>query len=286
MFAGLTATALILPPDPAAPPAPVGTVDTPAPSPATSGPAAPTPSAATGTPPAATLPAGCPALPAGTTTVAVYYVGQTDAGPRLYREFHPAVAARGLCGPLDELFGGRPLDPDYRSMWPGSARVTRVDLGGAADRVRVEVSGVPGWPGALAVTELVWTVTGATGRAGVQLYLDGQPAAGGAVMRRGPADGTLAPVWLVEPQGGATVPGTVTVQIVGSVFEARATLRVRQGSQVGLVRGVPLSAAAPARGTGATSVTLPPGTYTVEAYEVSMQDGSAHYVDSHTVTVR
>ncbi|MBX5447122.1 MAG: hypothetical protein IRZ27_01200, partial [Acidothermus cellulolyticus] len=42
---------------------------------------------------------------------------------------------------------------------------------------------------------------------------------------------------------------------------------------------------APAQGDWSASVTLPPGTYTIRAYELSAKDGSITYLDDKTITV-
>ncbi|HYN95901.1 MAG TPA: Gmad2 immunoglobulin-like domain-containing protein, partial [Pilimelia sp.] len=105
-------------------------------------------------------------------------------------------------------------------------------------------------------------------------------------VRRGPAVDELAPVWLMEPQHGATAGRDVEVHIAGSAFEATVQLRVRRADRVVAERVVTLSAGAPARGEARLRLTLDPGTYVVEAYEISAADGGEQHHDDHTVTVR
>jgi hypothetical protein len=256
--------------------------------------------------PAASTPAPPPAAGTGTTgsdarggTVAVYYLGtergfQEGAGPveriRLYREFH-RLADGGVAGAVAEMLRGAAYDPDYRTGWPAGARVrqvrtdgdvTTVDLtGAAANNVGAEAA-------ELAVQQLVWTVTAASGRTGVRLLLDGRPAgdlwghvAAGGTLHRAPALDVLARVWLIDPQHGATVGRTFTAHVSGAVYESTVQLRVRQGERTVVQRHVTLTAAGEAR----TDLVLAPGGYIVEAYAESAVDGRELYLDGHTVTV-
>ena len=99
-----------------------------------------------------------------------------------------------------------------------------VDLGGAAaNDVDAETAG-------LALQQLVWTATAASGRPGVRLLFDGVPAdrlwgqaPAGGVLRRAPMVDVVAPVWLISPQHGATVGRNVEVHVAGIVFEAPLT---------------------------------------------------------------
>ena len=50
--------------------------------------------------------------------------------------------------------------------------------------------------------------------------------------------------------------------------------------------GLTLDAGAPARGEPHTTLTLPPGEYTIEAYFLSEPDGQEQGVDDHQITVR
>ena len=98
---------------------------------------------------------------------------------------------------------------------------------------------------------------------------------------------TLAMLWLIDPQHGDTVGRTFTVHLAGSVHEATAQLRIRQGEKIVHQRYVTLDAGAPGRGEGFAELTLPPGDYTIEAYEESMvaDEGERHLVDA-VITVR
>jgi hypothetical protein len=215
----------------------------------------------------------------------VYYVGQTGAGPRLYREYHPLLVADQSPASKAEaavealLDPHSAFDPDYAGGWPGGVSVHLVRVDG--DTATVELTGLPAGysvPG-IAREELIWTVTASTGVPRVQLVLDGQRS--GAPLVRGPATDVLAPVWLIDPQEGAPVGHVITVRLAGSVPSGTVWLRVRTLTGAVVVdQSVQLSAAAPDRGEGSATVTLASGTYVVEAYT-----GAQQYLDSHRISV-
>jgi hypothetical protein len=250
------------------------------------------PETATATPPAGGATGGLP----------VYYLGEDGGALRLYREFHPLPLGDGspaakASAALTEMFAGRPYDRDYRSAWPTSARVRGVSVAG--DVVTVDLAGagrndVDGATAHQAVQQLVWTVGAVVGGGpGVHILLDGGEVDQlwgsvdvSGVLHRDPHVDVAALVWLISPQEGQTVGRTFDVHIAGVVFEATAQLRVR--NDVGIVydRPVTLSVGGPSLGEARVSLTLPPGTYTVEAFEYSAQDGSVQHLDDHTITVR
>lgn len=235
-------------------------------------------------------------------TVAVYYQSSDRGTPRLYREFHrlpvgDGSAAARVTAAVREMLDGRTAnDPDYASAWPASATVRGVQVDGGTARVDLSGAAVNGAGAAearLAVQQLVWTATAVTGVAGVQVRLDGAPVDRlwgqvdtSGTLRRASAADVIGLVWLVSPQHGSTVGQTFQVHVAGIVFEATAQLRVRQGTRVVAERVLTLSSGAPAQGEIRLNLTLPPGTYVLEAYEISARDGSEQHLDDHTITVR
>jgi hypothetical protein len=180
-----------------------------------------------------------------TTTVPVYFVGDTErAGPRLYREFQraegdPLAAAAGL------LTAGDSLDPDYGTLFPGGS------FEGVAYEDGMLVATLPddGWttraPGMsgaearVAVQSLVYTLQGVQQeRAPVEVRLDGSavPLFGietaGGVEAAPPLD-VLSHVNLTNPEEGVVVDdGSLEVSGVGNSFEANLGWEVRQGDRV------------------------------------------------------
>lgn len=268
-----------------------------------------------GSPPSGSLPIGSPPTSAGSAavevTVPVYYLGEeriwreVDLQPvdriRLYREFHKvavgdgsdqAKAAAAITAMLDD---GIAFDPDYSSGWPAAASVREVSIDG--DTVTVDLGGaatnsVGAEAAQQAVQQLVWTATAASGKSGVRLLLDGEPVSelwghvsvGGVLKRTAPL-GTIALVWLIDPQHGATVPSTFTVHVSGAPYESTMHLRVRQGDQTIRQTFVNL-AGEDLFGEAKTTMTLPPGTYTIEAYGESAVGVGVTALDDHSITVR
>jgi hypothetical protein len=255
-------------------------------------------------------------LPVQVGAPAVYFVGPdrlvTEGGerierPRLYREFivvrvgdnSPAARTRAA---VDAMFGRTPADPDYTSAWPADARVRSVRIDGSTVTVDLTGAGdavartLPAQSARIAVQQLVWTATGESRARSVRLLFDGRPA--GLLFGHVPGDGDLrrtsqldvaAPVWLIEPQAGRALAQRFTAHVAGSVFEATVRLRVRLGSATGRVvvdRTITLDAGPPGRGEARVTLTLPPGTYVVEAFAPSAVDGSVQHLDDHTITVR
>lgn len=234
----------------------------------------------------------------------VYFVGDFQGLRMLYWEYHQVPIgplATRVEGALSTMLGGGATDPDYTSDWPAgvSVRSVRID----PDVIVVDLAGAGVAPSdpkraRAAVQQLVYTATGVTAdqdvsRAGVRLLFDGatRTAPWGGVnvagtLTRGAQGDTLAPVWLVSPQEGNTVGPSFDAYISGSVFEATVRLRVRNSAgTVVQDHVITLSAGAPARGEKHTTITLTPGSYTLEAFFVSLADSSIQALDDHHITV-
>jgi hypothetical protein len=188
-------------------------------------------------------------------------------------------------------------DPDYRTGWPAGASVRDVRISGAT--VTVDLAGatrnnVGSEAAHQAVQQLVWTVAAAIGaEAGVRLLLDGRSVEDlwghvdiSGTLRKSPALEVRGLVWLISPQHGQTVGRSVELHVTGAVFEATVNIRVRQGSRTVQETFMTLDNGGPAFGEGRLRLTLAPGTYTIEAYEMSAEDGSVLHRDDHTVVVR
>jgi hypothetical protein len=227
-----------------------------------------------------------------TARVPVYFGGP---GERLFREYVTVTILYGGNGDfqaLDRSLRGDADDPDYGTRWPAGARIQAVMQ--APDGVAtIALTGIPAGtePDPLAVQQLVYTYTAVwaeqgTQVPGVRITIDGVPVPGAQPFTRASSVDTLAPLWLISPQQGASVSRTFDVHLAGSVFEAAARLRVRDaGGNIVRDDQVMLSIGAPSRGEAHLSLTLPPGTYTLEAYFVSQADGSERGLDDHTITV-
>ncbi|WP_157546849.1 GerMN domain-containing protein [Hamadaea tsunoensis] len=260
--------------------------------------------------PAASPPESPPNPSGGSTSggsaasVPVYYIGSIGGVPKLYREFHAPPQAQSVTDRVGfavrtMLDGRTAYDHDYISSWPASTRLRSVTVAG--DTTTVDLSGAavnaydPPTEKA-ALQQLIWTVTAASGGSGVRLLLDGKPVGKlwnllpvQGTLRRAAAVDTLAPVWVIDPQQGATYPaGPVTINVAGIVFEATMRVRVRDSAgKIVFDKSVHLSAGPPTQGTAVVRTgALTAGTYTVEGFYISAKDSSIQAMDNHTFTVR
>jgi len=231
-------------------------------------------------PSASRAPVAAP-TPAGR-AVPVYALGPTAAGPRLYREFRASAAADPVEGAVAGL-AVAPSDPDYRSPWLGlPAQVSR-----SGTTATVTFDRAPALAGAtaqLAAQQVVYTVTAADPRVrAVRVVAPGLPAA--AATARAAASGVLAPVWLLDPVDGGTAGSWLTVSGTASVVEATVGVEVRRGGEVLARATATASAGAPGRGEWTATLSVPPGSYVVAAFERSAKDGAEVAVDTKRVTV-
>lgn len=178
-------------------------------------------------------PAG-PASTSGTTAtdgdvtgrpVDVYFVGDTAAGPRLYREVRSDIDpdSRVVLG-IGAALGGDALDPDYRSAWPEGVVLRQWSSG--PDGIMVSLEGAPVDRPAdmseedarLALEQLVRTAqaVGGRGKVPVDVQIErqvtdtvlGVPTT--APLTGAPDLDVLAPVSLSEPFEGQVVDNDAT----------------------------------------------------------------------------
>jgi hypothetical protein len=185
-----------------------------------------------------------PTSPAAVPAVPVYYLYDG----RLAREFRQLGPVRDrVAAAVDAMLQLPPLDPDYRSGWPRSARATvrRDGAGFVIDLSRRPTSGCP------AVQQLVHTVTAAApSSAPVVVLVRGRPvheesglracvAAGGA--NRDAALRTLVAVQISSPNHGTRVGRSFLLTGSSRVVEGTLTWQVRDAAT-----GAPLADGAPA----------------------------------------
>jgi hypothetical protein len=268
----------------------------------TPSPAAPGP--ATNSPPTAPPSSTEPRDP-GAVAVAVYYVGDTPVGPRLYREFQATAADDTITDAAQRATAGTPLDPDYRSAW-GRDAVASVTYAPQQDAfvVRLVPSLATSPPdidpeaGELALQSLVYTVQGAAGRmAPLTFWYDDarvDSVLGVDTTRpigRAPGLDVLSLVNVTTPEQGSVVTGPeMTISGVASSFEATVPWEVldADGERV-------LSGFAMAEGwdrvlpwEGSVDVSgLPPGDYTFVARtdDPSAGEGPGPFEDTKDITI-
>ena len=244
--------------------------------------------------------------------VPVYYLGDTGAGPRLYREFHPGIGGPAFDQAIADAVGRAPDDPDYRTPWPAGTGITGTVTDGeilldltSPDGVDLSArpAGMSRDEARIAVQQLVYTAQAALQTStAVSFRIDGERAltllnvAVNEPLARGAEDATLAQVWIIEPGQGAPVEDGFEVNGVGNFFEATVSWELHQGTVDGPV--VASSADAPVMSQECCMMApysftvdlpggLPSGDYTLRVHDedVSGGEGFAPAEDTKTVTL-
>jgi hypothetical protein len=246
--------------------------------------------------------------PGGTMTVPVYYLGGGNASsgasrPVLYREFRTVPKSDGVVrAAVEAMLHMRPLDPDYRSLWPTATQIRGVSISGTVATVDVTNNARTANAGAtveeVSLQQLVYTVTAAAPSVrSVRLRFDGQTkeTLWGHIDTKRPitrleSTEVVAPIWVIDPGQRARVSRTFTVKGTATVFEANVQWSVtRPGSSTPIRSGfVTATKGAPERGDFTVTVTLPAGTtgdVVFTAWESSAQDGRVLFPDSKTYGV-
>jgi hypothetical protein len=244
-----------------------------------------------------------------TMTVAGYYLGDTPAGPRLYRELTQVEADNPLDAAILAL-EQVPADPDYRTPWPvgsfsgagfdgiGDDGVISVVLADASLHDRP--AGMSQVEAEAAVQQVVYTMQAAMkGRMGVQFYYDHNPIdtvlgvpTSEPLANASPLD-TLSHVSIGDPAEGQEVSGTFHASGVANSFEANVRWELRQGDAVALegfftATGWMADRLFPFEGDVDVS-SLEPGTYTFVVSEDDPSggaEGNGPDTDTRTVVVR
>jgi len=241
-----------------------------------------------------------PSAPATQRALPLYYAVDSSAGPRLAREFRrlPVDTDPGTAAVTALFAAPAGTVPGHRNLWAVDAGlaapvtheggVVTVDLDAAAAGTR------PDDP-ALAVQQLVYTVTGALGTADpVRLLVAGEPVprlwsdgvdTSQPVARADPLDVRLL-VGIDDPAEGAALRSPVRVSGEAAVFEATLLWEVRQDGAV-VLSGFTSTAEGQRFAPYAFSLDLPPGEYEIQVAEDDPSAGAGRAVmtDSRRITV-
>jgi len=282
--------------------------------------AAPTPTAepttaptTTTSPAASAVPSATTAPPTETVLAALYYVGDTEQRPVLYREFrrvaptsddHETMAiSTAVTAMLQPA-----LDPDYKTLWPAGTALQSVRKDGEVGTIDLNDTALRGKAGSehacLTLQQLVWTVTAAD-KSVKRVLVTVNGKADGVVSewwgvgcgkdepiaRHSPSYEILAPVQISNPTEGATVSAKLTFGGEASVFEANVSWAVvDKATGKELKTGFSTATeGGPARGTWEASMTLSGVSagqqLELRAWQSSPEDGSVQFLDDKTVTI-
>jgi hypothetical protein len=228
-----------------------------------------------------------------TLAIPVYYLADVAGGPRLYREFHSlaVMSASPALTAVTEMLRGPPVDPDYSSLWPKTVSVRSLTISGSV--ATVDLTGFLSVGSSFevaSVQQLVWTVTAAEPSVKqVRLLVNGAAAPSGHMdwskpISRANALETQANVWILTPTQGAAVTSPVTVSVYGTGYEGNVPLKFYMGDR--LVAATYVTTMMGGFAQAQTTITLPPGTYELRAYNDNGRDSSLQLWDTKTFTVR
>jgi hypothetical protein len=164
-----------------------------------------------------------------TTAVPAYFVGETPAGDRLFREFQAVEGETPGVSGLELLESG-PTDPDYTSLWPTGSFEDRISDSGSGLVHVYLTDAAPAEPSELAMQQVVYTV-----RAGLQEQVEVAFHRGGeklATVAAAPQLQILSLVNLSDPSEGLVTRDTLRVEGVANSPEATVLWRIEQDSTV------------------------------------------------------
>ena len=239
---------------------------------------------------------------------AIYYVGDTWAGQRLYREFRTGLGADPL-GAATAGLATAPDDPDYVNLWPADA-ILDVSFDGVGDDGQIGVSVDRTYAGrpasmtpdqaSLAVEQVVRTLQAAVkARAPVQFYADGNPISQvlgvptSEALSTAPDLDVLAHVNISDPFEEQVVDNDepFVVRGVGTGYEGNIVTRIQRWEGTYVVDEIPTIA------SGETldrlwpfEVTfdltdVPPGDYVVTSRTEDPTGAGNEYEDSRRITI-
>lgn len=231
----------------------------------------------------------------------VYYVVDTAAGLRLYREFHRVPTDDPASDAVrDMLARDRGIDPDYRSYWPVGTQlhspvrhddgVITVDLTEPARTAQVGAALAE-----LMVQQLVYTVQGALQVTDpVRILVEGEPVAElwghvatGEPIHRADPYATRSLVQINAPADGAEVSRTFTVTGEAAAFEATVPWAVLRGGAV-VRSGFAMTLEGQRFSAFSFPLTLEPGEYVVRVVEDDPSGGAGRppFEDTKRIRVR
>ena len=249
---------------------------------------------------------------APTTPLAVYFVGDTPDGPRLYLEFRQFTSVPGatdvqvaLKTAVVTALTGPPLDPDYRTRWPDiGSGLRNVEVVDGSIRIDLypsatQAHGLPAAERHAAIEQLIQTAQGAVQqRLPVQFLVNGNPSAeilglpASEPLANGPVLDTLALVSLTTPSEGMQVDNDepLVVQGAGNSFEGNIVTRIQRWEGTYIVDQLPAIAGWGEDRLFPFEVTfdltdVPPGDYVVISQTDDPSGEGRFHTDTRRITV-
>jgi hypothetical protein len=246
---------------------------------------------------------------AGESAYAIYYLGETPLGTRLYREFRQAPGFMWTEMAI-QLLSWAPDDPDYRTPWPtgsfetakvvgrGESRIIEVTL--ADESLHDRPEGMSETEAGLAVEQVIYTLQAVAGeRWPVQFRLHGNPidqvlgVPTSEPLANAPQSDVLALVSISDPSEGRIVEGSFSANGAALSFEGTVPWELQDSAGTVVRSGFATGTFEPPRltpwATGQIDVSgLPPGRYTFVAKtdDPSAGEGPGPTVDTRTITIR
>jgi spore germination protein GerM len=237
---------------------------------------------------------------------AIYYVGDTPDGPRLYREFTRLPVGQLLSNAVQQAMSGPAMDPDYRTAWPqGAHTLVSASLVDGIISIEVDEAAVAGDPdlsprmAQLAVEQVIYTAQAvAQERLPVQFTYRGNPVAEvlgvptSEPLANGKVLDTLAHVSLTTPGEGMLVDNDepFVVEGVGNSFEGNIVTRIQRWEGTFVVDQLPATAGWLGDKLFPFEVTfdltdVPPGDYVVISQTDDASGQGRFHTDSRRITV-
>ena len=262
---------------------------------------APSPSSSPSKTPAPTVsptnsPSASPSL--AKRTAALYYVGKSESGLRLYREFRSIMSTDdvGLYS-LRTLVRNKhhPIDGDYFNLWGNGSVINYIHYSGSKAVVDLEVVPlVVGSEGEMrAIDQLVWTLTANHPSTTSVTFTSGgksfESFAGHVDARHSFSRElhyeVLAAVWV--DQVAAVMTSPVIMRGTACTFEAGLHWQLFRNEELIRENHALASGACPVRGAWSVNLgMLRSGHYTFVAQDISAKDGSVAQEDSKAFTIR
>jgi len=232
-------------------------------------------------------------------TVAMFYVGDTPTGFKLFSENYTYQVAGDVASEtLSRLISGRaqPVDPDYSNLWGSETSLNVYTKDGSTGVIDLKMGklNVGAESESRAIDQLLWTVSAIDPSiTEIRLLVDGEPIESLAghvdatkVITKTPGYEVLSALQISSLAEGDTLESPVTISGQGCTFEANLVWTLRKGGEV--LKSAPATAesACPDRSNWSVELgDLEAGDYSFTVEDFSAEDGSLSAKDDKNFTI-